>query len=117
VTNLVSNAIKYSPDGGTVRIALAQENDGARISVSDQGIGIEPQDLQRIFEPFRRAGASDRSIPGVGLGLAVTRRLILAHGGRIDVRSRPGAGSTFTVVLPSSVQPAIDASDPRAVVH
>ena len=99
VTNLVSNAIKYSPEGGPITIAVQSTNERASITVTDPGIGIEPDDLPRIFEPFRRS-ASAESIPGVGLGLAVTRRLVIAHGGSIDVSSRPGAGTTFTVTLP-----------------
>ena len=98
-TNLVSNAIKYSPDGGTITIAVQRINEVASMAVTDPGIGIEPDDLPRIFEPFRRSTNVER-IPGVGLGLAVTRRLVTAHGGAIDVRSQPGAGTTFTVTLP-----------------
>jgi two-component system, OmpR family, sensor histidine kinase MtrB len=99
LANLVSNAIKYSPDGGTVGISVQATDELASVIVADQGIGIEPDDLRRIFEPFRRSSSVER-IPGVGLGLAVTRRLVIAHGGTIDVQSRPAAGTTFTVTLP-----------------
>jgi two-component system, OmpR family, sensor histidine kinase MtrB len=99
LANLLSNAIKYSPDGGTVTVAVQCTNDVGCITVTDPGIGIEPDDLQRIFEPFRRSSSVER-IPGVGLGLAVTRRLVIAHGGTIEVRSEPGVGTTFSVLLP-----------------
>ena len=117
LTNLVSNAIKYSPDGGTITIAVQSTNEVASIAVTDPGIGIEPDDLQRIFEPFRRS-ARVESIPGVGLGLAVTRRLVIAHGGTIDVRSRPGAGTTFTVTFPlTSSRQAIRQPKAAQVIH
>jgi len=102
LTNLISNAIKYSPDGGRIRVAVESNSDAGSITVTDPGIGIEPDDLQRIFEPFRRSASAER-VPGVGLGLAVTRRLVIAHGGTINVQSQPGVGTTFTVELPLSV--------------
>jgi signal transduction histidine kinase len=77
-------------------------NEFGSITVTDSGIGIEPDDLQRIFEPFRRSATVER-IPGVGLGLAVTRRLVIAHGGTIHVQSRPGVGTTFIVTFPLTV--------------
>ena len=117
LTNLVSNAIKYSPEGGTITIAVQSANELASIAVTDPGIGIEPDELQRIFEPFRRS-TSVESIPGVGLGLAVTRRLVIAHGGTIDVRSRPGGGTTFTVTLPLTVsRQTTRRSNASQVVH
>jgi two-component system, OmpR family, sensor histidine kinase MtrB len=117
LANLVSNAVKYSPDGGPVTIAVHCTNDVGWITVTDSGIGIEPDDLQRIFEPFRRSSSVGR-IPGVGLGLAVTRRLVLAHGGTIDVRSEPGVGTTFTVTLPLTVHgQRMQPSELSQVVH
>ncbi len=100
LTNLVSNAVKYSPEGGRIRIRLGQEGARAVLAVSDEGIGIAEEDQQRIFEPFKRSKSPRADIPGVGLGLSVARQLVLAHGGDIQVESRPGAGSTFTVRLP-----------------
>ncbi len=100
VSNLVSNAIKYSPDGGTVQVAIAREASEAIISVTDQGIGISPEDQQRLFEPFRRVGLSRENVPGVGLGLFVVRKIVEAHRGRIELESVPGHGSTFRVHLP-----------------
>ncbi|HEY3886558.1 MAG TPA: HAMP domain-containing sensor histidine kinase, partial [Vicinamibacterales bacterium] len=102
VGNLISNALKYSPDGGYVEVTLAADDDQAKLRVTDQGVGIAEADLPYIFEPFRRAANAPHSVPGVGLGLSITRRIVAAHGGRIDVKSAPGVGSTFTVVLPKA---------------
>ncbi len=92
--------MKYSPEGGHIRIRLDQEGTHAVLSVSDEGIGIAEEDRQRIFEPFKRSKSPRADIPGVGLGLSVARQLVRAHGGDIEVESRLGAGSTFTVRLP-----------------
>jgi signal transduction histidine kinase len=100
LTNLVSNAIKYSPRGGRVEVTLEQPGTEAILNVVDQGVGIPSDDQAHIFEPFRRSGASRELVPGAGLGLFVARRIVEAHGGRIEVESRPGAGSTFRVHLP-----------------
>jgi two-component system, OmpR family, sensor histidine kinase MtrB len=100
MNNLVSNAIKYSPGGGDVPLSVSQSGGEAILSVTDSGIGISPADLQHIFEPFRRTGASRETAPGVGLGLSVARRIVEAHGGRIEVQSTIGVGSTFRVHLP-----------------
>ncbi|MDB4966283.1 MAG: Chemotaxis protein methyltransferase CheR [Myxococcales bacterium] len=112
MNNLVSNAIKYSPGGGEVLLCVSQSGGEAILSVTDSGIGIAPTDLQHIFEPFRRTGASRETAPGVGLGLSVARRIVEAHGGRIEVESTLGAGSTFRVRLPLA-GPA-DAFEPTA---
>jgi signal transduction histidine kinase len=104
--NLVSNAIKYSPDGGTIQVCVRREGEDAELSVSDQGMGIAADDLERVFEPFQRAGDAHRRAPGMGLGLFVVRRIVEGHGGRIGVESRPGAGTTFAVRLPAGVEPA-----------
>lgn len=100
LNNLLSNAVKYSPHG--TRIELSVEPDGADVQfrVSDEGAGISPEDLQYIFEPFRRTGAVKDEVPGVGLGLSVAQRIVRAHGGRIEVESRIGKGTTFRVRLP-----------------
>lgn len=103
VGNLVSNAIKYSPQGGTVRVGLARDAGQAIISVSDPGIGISRADQERLFEPFRRVGLAREQVPGVGLGLFVVRKIVEAHGGRIELESTPGQGSTFRVHLPLGV--------------
>ncbi len=100
LNNLLSNAIKYSPAGGEVRVTLVADAEGATVSVRDQGVGVAPEEQERIFEPFRRSSATRDAIPGVGLGLAVARRIVQAHGGHIDVESALGRGSTFRVWLP-----------------
>lgn len=97
--NLLTNAVKYSPDGGEVRVHLDCCCDTVRIEVSDDGIGIPKQDLPRLFEPFYRAG-NIRQIPGTGLGLAIVKRCVELHGGRIFVESEIGHGTTFTIELP-----------------
>jgi signal transduction histidine kinase len=99
LNNILSNAIKYSPRGGTVDVRVDRDGDFAVVSVADEGVGIHPDDLRRIFDPFQRGSATD--VPGVGLGLSVARRIVLAHGGQIQVRSRQGAGTTFEVRLPA----------------
>jgi signal transduction histidine kinase len=112
ITNLVSNAIKYSPAGGRVDVQLSREDNGVLIAVSDQGLGISEEDQQRLFEPFRRVGLSMETIPGVGLGLFVVRRIVEAHHGRINVESSPGKGSCFRIWLPSS--PILDEKDEKS---
>ncbi len=112
VTNLVSNAIKYSPDGGRVTVSAFSEPSHAIVSVSDEGMGIAPTELERIFEPFRRTSRSRELVPGVGLGLSVARKIVVGHGGILDVESREGAGSTFRMRLPlvSAEPEAVDGS-------
>jgi nitrogen-specific signal transduction histidine kinase/ActR/RegA family two-component response regulator len=100
ISNLVSNAVKYTPEGGTVRVALEQRRDKALISVIDDGDGIDPKVLPHIFHPFRQgAGKGDGS--GLGLGLAIVRQLVEMHGGDVDAHSDGnGRGATFQVRLP-----------------
>ncbi|WP_437492050.1 HAMP domain-containing sensor histidine kinase [Sorangium sp. So ce1014] len=100
LNNLLSNALKYSPAGGQVDVAVHGRKDGAEVTVRDRGVGIHPTDLGHLFEPFRRLKASAGAIPGTGLGLAVAKRIVEAHGGRLRVESEPGAGSVFRVELP-----------------
>ncbi|MFO7566113.1 MAG: HAMP domain-containing sensor histidine kinase [Enhygromyxa sp.] len=102
VTNLISNAIKYSPSDSVVEVTLRPGPKQVELRVSDQGVGISEQSLSRLFEPFSRVGLSSEAVPGVGLGLFVVRRIVEAHGGRIEVESAPGQGSTFKVLLPRS---------------
>ena len=99
--NLVSNAVKYSPEGGEVYLGARLENDSIRIMVRDEGIGIPPEAAEMIFERFYRIDNSDRrAVGGTGLGLALVREIITAHGGRVWVESEEGKGSTFFVSLP-----------------
>ena len=103
LTNLLGNAIKYSPRGGAITVRISREESGvdaaAILSVTDEGVGIPAADQPRIFERFRRAGNVE-SIAGSGIGLAGARRIVELHGGTITVTSAEGAGSTFTVRLP-----------------
>jgi PAS domain S-box-containing protein len=100
LSNLVSNAVKYSPDGGIVRIGGWVEGEKALVYVSDQGVGIAPEDQQRIFERFYRVDNTlARKTQGVGLGLFLVRAIIEAHGGGIYVESHPGRGSRFVFTL------------------
>jgi signal transduction histidine kinase/DNA-binding response OmpR family regulator len=98
--NLLSNAIKFTPDGGSVRIQSSVVEGGARVDVIDTGVGIAEADHERIFEEFRQVGDPQSKEAGTGLGLALTRRLVEAHGGRITVESEPGKGARFSVHLP-----------------
>ena len=108
VTNLVGNAIKFTPRGGRVRVEVRPETGGsASITVADTGIGIEAAELPRIFDRFFRGSrAAEARGSGSGLGLAIVRSIVEMHGGTVSVESRPGAGSTFRVVLPASPRPA-----------
>jgi signal transduction histidine kinase len=100
MSNLISNALKYSPNARKVEVRLTRESGEACLSVQDYGIGISDEDQRRLFEPFQRAGLSKDTVPGTGLGLYVVQRLVSAHAGRIEVSSRPGEGARFTVRLP-----------------
>ncbi len=99
VVNLLDNAIKFSPSGGTVTTRLRGEDGELRLEVSDQGIGIAPDRVMRIFERFYRAH-DDRGIGGLGLGLYISKQIVELHGGQIEVSSEPGRGTTFTVTIP-----------------
>lgn len=101
--NLVDNAIKYTPEGGTITLRSSLKNGHARIEVEDNGYGIAEKDLPRIFERFFRADrARDRQDPGTGLGLSIVKHLVQAQGGQIDVTSSLGQGSCFTISLPAA---------------
>jgi signal transduction histidine kinase len=102
--NLLTNAIKFSPDGGKIRLELSEIEDAygryAQLVVRDPGIGILPQDLAHVFDPFFRGANAVTTAPGVGAGLASARRIVDLHGGTISVTSQPGQGSAFTLRLP-----------------
>src|SRR6266581_3818286 len=103
ILNLLTNAVKYTPAGGSVRLRLGPANGRLTLSVADSGIGIAPGDLPHIFDRFWRADSARTRTgerPGAGLGLAICKWIAEAHGGQIDVVSRPGRGTTFTVTLP-----------------
>ena len=102
LANLVSNAIKYNRRGGWVGLAAERHAQGVRVQVADNGVGIAPEQRARLFEPFNRLGHERSAIEGTGLGLALSRALVEGMGGRIEVASEVGAGSTFGVVLPAA---------------
>ncbi|HEY9722340.1 MAG TPA: ATP-binding protein, partial [Oscillatoriaceae cyanobacterium] len=114
--NLVGNAIKFTPRGGTITVSLAQGAEQLRIEVADTGIGIEPAQCARIFERFYQVdGSLTRRQGGVGLGLAITRLLVEAHGGEIGVESAPGMGSTFWFTLPRHAEMPAKQQSTRAI--
>jgi PAS domain S-box-containing protein len=99
--NLLGNAVKFTPDGGSIYVGLDVEGDNAVITVSDSGIGVPAQEQAQLFNRFFRSTlAQKRAIPGSGLGLSITRAIVEKHGGTIDFTSEPGEGSTFRVRLP-----------------
>ena len=99
--NLLDNAIKYSPEGGTITVQGLQDESQILFSISDEGIGIPSEEWERIFERFHRVENDvTRRMRGAGLGLAVCQGIVEAHGGRIWVESQSGAGSTFCFTLP-----------------
>ena len=102
--NLLSNAIKYTPAGGTISVTALLEDDKARITVADDGIGIPLDDQRRIFEEFTQV-AEHGPHEGTGLGLSIVRRLVAAHGGHTELESAPGEGSRFIVTLPREAHP------------
>ncbi len=104
ITNLLTNALKYSGPDTPVQVRLSRTTDHAKLDVIDRGIGIAPEDLKQICQRYYRTAASRAQAEGLGLGLYITRMIAEAHGGRIDVRSEVGKGSTFSLILP--LQPA-----------
>jgi signal transduction histidine kinase len=100
VLNLLSNAVKFTPEGGRIGLRAARRDTAVEISVADTGIGIAPEDQAAIFEEFRQVGSDERKREGTGLGLALARKFVELHGGRIWVESEPDRGSTFTFTLP-----------------
>lgn len=99
--NLLSNAVKFTPAGGTVTVRVTASVDHVRLAVADTGLGIPADEVDRLFSRFFRTTTATRNaVPGVGLGLAITRSVVVAHGGVMEVTSAEGAGTTFTAVLP-----------------
>ncbi len=106
--NLVSNAIKFTPDGGQIGLALRHAGNDAILQVTDTGVGIEPEDLAHVFDRFYQADTSRTRVTntgGAGLGLSIAKWIVEAHGGTIEVKSTPNVQTTFTVKLPMSQQP------------
>jgi signal transduction histidine kinase len=100
VLNLLSNAIKFTPEGGRIELAAVPKDGCVELSVSDTGIGIAPEDQDKVFEEFRQVGTAEKKAEGTGLGLTLCRKFIELHGGKIWVKSQLGAGSTFTFTIP-----------------
>jgi PAS domain S-box-containing protein len=98
--NLLSNAIKFTPEGGRIEVRAQPVDGSVEVSVTDAGVGIEPEDQEAIFEEFRQVGTAAKKVEGTGLGLALSRKFIELHGGRIWVESQVGVGSTFTFTIP-----------------
>jgi signal transduction histidine kinase/CheY-like chemotaxis protein len=126
LSNLLSNAYKYTPSGGHITMAASPEPGWVSVSVQDNGIGLTREDQEKLFTRFFRANNSTtREVGGTGLGLTITRSLVTLHGGQITVASAPGAGSTFSFTLPQAAVPAQDerrttideSSDPSSIVH
>jgi signal transduction histidine kinase len=113
VTNLVENAVQYTPQGGAVGVEIARSGGTVRLTVADTGIGIPPEDLGRVFDRFYRTDpARGRNAGGSGLGLAISKAIVGAHGGRILAVSNPGRGSRFTVEL--AERPEVPSLEPDA---
>jgi signal transduction histidine kinase len=111
--NLVSNAVKFTPEGGSVTIAVQRQAEIVEISVTDTGIGIAKSDLDRLFREFQQLDSGPgRHQEGTGLGLALTKRLAALHGGDVRVVSEPGKGSVFTLELPLEQQFRVAATRP-----
>lgn len=100
LANLLGNAVRYSPAGSEIRLALRRTDDEAEVSVTDQGPGISREQLGRIFEPFIRGARANAAREGLGVGLYIAKAIVEAHGGRIWAESKPGKGSRFTFTLP-----------------
>lgn len=107
--NLISNAVKFSPDEGCVRVTVTDDGRDAEIRVRDDGPGLPVDELEKIFSPFHRAPGAAQ-VPGVGLGLTIVKQIAERHGGRVHVESVPGGGATFLVHLPLVNFDPVDAS-------
>jgi signal transduction histidine kinase len=107
IDNLLSNALKFTPAGGQVSVAVATDDKRATITITDTGLGMSRAEVGRLFTAFYRTdAAATRSIQGTGLGLTITQAIVAAHGGTITVQSEPGAGTSFVITLPLSKRPA-----------
>jgi two-component system sensor histidine kinase MtrB len=103
LANLVGNAIKYSPGGGTVRVSVESTTSAVEIAVADEGVGMTPEEIERVFQPYTRAETLREAVPGHGLGLFIAQRIVDEHGGTLAIESKPNGGSVFRVALPRDV--------------
>jgi signal transduction histidine kinase len=106
--NLLSNALKFTPEGGGIDVHARLVDDAVEISVTDTGVGIAPADQAAVFEEFRQVGAAAQKVEGTGLGLAISRKFIELHGGSIRVESELGKGATFAFTLPLTIDRTAD---------
>ena len=109
VTNLVNNAIKFTPENGQVSVSARCQDEDVVIRVSDTGMGIPKEALAKIFDRFYRVYRPGKQIQGTGLGLAIVKEIVMMHGGRIEVESEVEQGTTFSVFLPLCFDPASEA--------
>jgi len=98
--NLLSNAVKYSPDGGEIKVECSGDNQLCRFTITDDGIGMSPEQLDHIFDKFYRADVSNTAMRGIGLGMSIAKHIIDSHQGTITVSSEPGKGSQVSFALP-----------------
>ncbi len=117
LVNLLTNGIKYNHAGGQVEVALFGLPDGVRQDVTDSGRGMTPEQLAGLYQPFNRLGAEASRVEGTGLGLVISKQLIDAMGGRLDVCSKPGTGSTFSITLPIAESTALREREPLVPAH
>ncbi|MDQ3524863.1 MAG: ATP-binding protein [Chloroflexota bacterium] len=117
VTNLVSNALKYSPAGGEVRVRIVEDDNWVQLDVTDSGIGIPADEQDLLFEPFARGSNTGENIAGSGLGLYIANRIVQRHGGTIAIQSALGTGTTVTARLPRNPMDSLllDGSSTRGV--
>ncbi len=115
--NLLSNAVKFTPKGGSVRLTLTEHGDAVNIAVTDTGIGIAPEDLSRIGQPYEQAGAPEQKAMGTGLGLSIVKAMAHLHGGQMTIRSDVGEGTEVTVRLPvrAGSAPAAETPHPASI--
>jgi signal transduction histidine kinase len=114
ILNLLTNAVKFTPEGGRVDAGATRVGDEIRVSVADSGIGIAEADQALIFDAFQQARRGASAAEGTGLGLTLSRRIVELHGGRLWVKSRVGEGSTFTFALPAPRPAASEAAWPES---